>query len=119
MFLFFFFFFFILNVLFIFFFFFQAEDGIRDVAVTGVQTCALPICHCAPSKCPLCRGAPTLPGPLRSARLFTRDVVVESPRTVLGRAQARDVSGFTAHPCPSHRRRPRLGGTPAVLRAIA
>src|SRR2546422_7113363 len=27
------------------FFFFQAEDGIRDVAVTGVQTCALPISH--------------------------------------------------------------------------
>src|SRR2546422_5319083 len=29
------------------FFFFQAEDGIRDVAVTGVQTCALPISHAA------------------------------------------------------------------------
>src|ERR1039457_7463361 len=27
-----------------FFFFFQAEDGIRDYKVTGVQTCALPIC---------------------------------------------------------------------------
>src|SRR2546425_1902469 len=27
----------------IFFFFFQAEDGIRDKLVTGVQTCALPI----------------------------------------------------------------------------
>src|SRR5215475_13192378 len=27
-----------------FFFFFQAEDGIRDFHVTGVQTCALPIC---------------------------------------------------------------------------
>src|SRR6266567_7280280 len=26
------------------FFFFQAEDGIRDLTVTGVQTCALPIC---------------------------------------------------------------------------
>src|SRR5215469_17559283 len=26
------------------FFFFQAEDGIRDLYVTGVQTCALPIC---------------------------------------------------------------------------
>src|SRR5690348_17421969 len=26
------------------FFFFQAEDGIRDGRVTGVQTCALPIC---------------------------------------------------------------------------
>src|SRR5438105_11283775 len=31
----------ILSVL--FFFFFQAEDGIRDPLVTGVQTCALPI----------------------------------------------------------------------------
>src|SRR5438046_8922755 len=30
-------------VLFFFFFFFQAEDGIRDWSVTGVQTCALPI----------------------------------------------------------------------------
>src|SRR3712207_5959665 len=28
---------------FIIFFFFQAEDGIRDISVTGVQTCALPI----------------------------------------------------------------------------
>src|SRR2546430_4744163 len=28
----------------LFFFFFQAEDGIRDLTVTGVQTCALPIC---------------------------------------------------------------------------
>src|SRR2546427_9567854 len=28
--------------------FFQAEDGIRDLTVTGVQTCALPICrHCS------------------------------------------------------------------------
>src|SRR2546427_5435233 len=30
---------------FFFFFFFQAEDGIRDLTVTGVQTCALPICR--------------------------------------------------------------------------
>src|SRR6266498_5858793 len=29
--------------IFFFFFFFQAEDGIRDADVTGVQTCALPI----------------------------------------------------------------------------
>src|SRR5256885_9452065 len=28
-----------------FIFFFQAEDGIRDYKVTGVQTCALPICQ--------------------------------------------------------------------------
>src|SRR6266496_494304 len=31
-----------------FFFFFQAEDGIRDLYVTGVQTCALPIFKIAP-----------------------------------------------------------------------
>src|SRR5699024_12225987 len=30
------------------FFFFQAEDGIRDRNVTGVQTCALPICSVNP-----------------------------------------------------------------------
>src|SRR5690349_23140168 len=44
--IFFFFFFFCVFVCFIFFFFFfffQAEDGIRDLYVTGVQTCALPI----------------------------------------------------------------------------
>src|SRR5205085_5754017 len=29
----------------LFFFFFQAEDGIRDLTVTGVQTCALPISY--------------------------------------------------------------------------
>src|SRR3712207_8306327 len=31
------------------FFFFQAEDGIRDIGVTGIQTCALPICTRASS----------------------------------------------------------------------
>src|SRR2546430_17652187 len=34
-------------ILYTFFFFFQAEDGIRDLTVTGVQTCALPILVCA------------------------------------------------------------------------
>src|SRR5947209_12968218 len=36
------------------FFFFQAEDGIRDIGVTGVQTCALPIY----SRSPCARGQP-------------------------------------------------------------
>src|SRR5690606_41193749 len=36
------------------FFFFQAEDGIRDFHVTGVQTCALPISHALVSD--ICRG---------------------------------------------------------------
>src|SRR6266446_864048 len=44
-----------------FFFFFQAEDGIRDYKVTGVQTCALPILGAGPQpRNPSCRGpAPT------------------------------------------------------------
>src|SRR5436189_4095870 len=33
------------GVVFQLFFFFQAEDGIRDTSVTGVQTCALPISY--------------------------------------------------------------------------
>src|SRR3712207_8684692 len=40
-------------MIFISFFFFQAEDGIRDIGVTGVQTCALPI-----SRCPAARATP-------------------------------------------------------------
>src|SRR6266498_2636417 len=39
----------------LFFFFFQAEDGIRDADVTGVQTCALPICDLLPYAYPLFR----------------------------------------------------------------
>src|SRR5437762_6618636 len=37
-------------VIIILFFFFQAEDGIRDTSVTGVQTCALPIFTPTPEK---------------------------------------------------------------------
>src|SRR5438094_3545532 len=54
-------------ILFFFFFFFQAEDGIRDRTVTGVQTCALPIswvaCAAELGACPAlgqtCAGAPS------------------------------------------------------------
>src|SRR2546425_3446452 len=37
-------------IFFLFFFFFQAEDGIRDKLVTGVQTCALPISTWKPTQ---------------------------------------------------------------------
>src|SRR5206468_8573932 len=36
-------------MLYLYFFFFQAEDGIRDLIVTRVQTCALPISEIAPT----------------------------------------------------------------------
>src|SRR5687768_18576224 len=65
---------------FLLFFFFQAEDGIRDVAVTGVQTCALPILRPAPSgsRSPWCvarrctpagRKARYMPESARAARI--------------------------------------------------
>src|SRR5882762_10628148 len=50
----------------IFFFFFQAEDGIRDSSVTGVQTCALPISPRGPGQ--RGRRAPP-PWPLGAAAL--------------------------------------------------
>src|SRR2546429_2158507 len=43
----------------VYFFFFQAEDGIRDVAVTGVQTCALPISELIDEIAPLTIGQAT------------------------------------------------------------
>src|SRR5438046_9432196 len=57
-----------------FFFFFQAEDGIRDWSVTGVQTCALPICRSGRRA----RGRPGVrrsvagPGVPRGARMNSR-----------------------------------------------
>src|SRR5947208_13461688 len=49
------------------FFFFQAEDGIRDDLVTGVQTCALPISP--PCAAPARRApAPAAGGPRRASR---------------------------------------------------
>src|SRR5690606_29864847 len=53
------------------FFFFQAEDGIRDFHVTGVQTCALPICEVQPALVGVLLrhiGHPQLIGPLCSKR---------------------------------------------------
>src|SRR5438046_6059586 len=55
------------------FFFFQAEDGIRDWSVTGVQTCALPICDLFGS------GKMFLPQVVKSARVMKRAVAYLEP----------------------------------------
>src|SRR2546422_9368557 len=69
------------------FFFFQAEDGIRDVAVTGVQTCALPISAERSSELrPAPAGAQTSAPPTVD-RLAVR-VVVDSYQ--IGRASCRE-----------------------------
>src|SRR5262249_58409877 len=80
------------------FFFFQAEDGIRDWSVTGVQTCALPISKpaawklrdCAWSWAPTstCRTAPATPHYMRRASL-TR-VSCSTVARQIGRASCRE-----------------------------
>src|SRR5215475_15322060 len=66
----FFFFFFQGKIVIFFFFFFQAEDGIRDFHVTGVQTCALPICPeiSRPSPCSTLQRTPSPTRPHRRGR---------------------------------------------------
>src|SRR6185312_16883765 len=58
-------FFFLLTVCIVMFFFFQAEDGIRDLIVTGVQTCALPISP------PTTQASTTVQEPLEVERWWT------------------------------------------------
>src|SRR2546422_9090468 len=55
-----------------FFFFFQAEDGIRDVAVTGVQTCALPISRLPRLRARLPLGCAVRPWPRGGSRTTHR-----------------------------------------------
>src|SRR5260221_10035673 len=67
----------LLPVMYVFLFFFQAEDGIRDHCVTGVQTCALPICSSTPDRWPLdaCISRP----PVSTTQLPSRAPASESP----------------------------------------
>src|SRR5437870_11007811 len=73
-------------------FFFQAEDGIRDGHVTGVQTCALPICPVSKGQGSVHRGElawafSARPSPLgreyqvriRQRRVMSPNVVIVSP----------------------------------------
>src|SRR6266404_8562072 len=64
------------------FFFFQAEDGIRDKLVTGVQTCALPILHRrmgASTERSTSAAATRDRGPARSNRREPRDLLARRP----------------------------------------
>src|SRR5256885_8915144 len=65
----------------IIFFFFQAEDGIRDYKVTGVQTCALPICRAFAAQ--WAEAIFTAHGSRESAQAFYADIKGQAQR--LGR----------------------------------
>src|SRR6266853_6315547 len=61
-----------------FFFFFQAEDGIRDLTVTGVQTCALPISR------PGCGAKNIAPGNIERLKVRFNETGLKSRRIELG-----------------------------------
>src|SRR2546421_2873959 len=87
-------------------FFFQAEDGIRDLIVTGVQTCALPIsnnpdspacglsAHTASRGCAIphqSRSAVSVMRPMRTTRsVVTRPGTSRSGTCEIGRASCRE-----------------------------
>src|SRR6266566_8829369 len=75
-----------------FFFFFQAEDGIRDYKVTGVQTCALPIFA-------------VTTGTTRREE-WARQARLRRPHGILG--DLRDVLGWVADAEKTASARPRL-----------
>src|SRR5690606_39416252 len=70
-----------------FFFFFQAEDGIRDFHVTGVQTCALPIFDFIVRSIP----APLRPAAYRKINRSMRWKNVERQKREEGRSEERRV----------------------------
>src|SRR5207244_10644183 len=71
------------------FFFFQAEDGIRDDLVTGVQTCALPISRTA-------RSSQT--APIFSAAILASPILRALNLISPGRARSASPSPFTRKP---------------------
>src|SRR2546430_9054920 len=80
-----------------FFFFFQAEDGIRDLTVTGVQTCALPI-----SKALAGSGNSSM-----SLSLIAWNPRIEEPSNPIPSANSSSVSSFSGMEkcCRSEERR--------------
>src|SRR3712207_8129699 len=78
-----------------FLFFFQAEDGIRDIGVTGVQTCALPIWGGAIGTLALYRGerVPFSESQIQLAKAFADQAVIaiENARLFAERSEERRV----------------------------
>src|SRR2546425_9486982 len=74
------------TLFYIFFFFFQAEDGIRDKLVTGVQTCALPIWLSGKAKIVHAARAPRqAPDTVRSPRVMPRRCTTRSEERRVGK----------------------------------
>src|SRR5215203_6412702 len=79
-----------------FFFFFQAEDGIRDIGVTGVQTCALPISSTCFARD--CSNADRRPPPHASQLWLTAQRTTIKYHSVPPEEAAHFILGKTAEP---------------------
>src|SRR6266853_3244667 len=75
----------------VFFFFFQAEDGIRDLTVTGVQTCALPIFEAAEGQQRPYDGVVALGCVIRGDTIHFDIVAIQSARALMDIAVARSL----------------------------
>src|SRR2546430_8735300 len=92
----------------VFVFFFQAEDGIRDLTVTGVQTCALPISCAEPNQrvegpacsCPSSEGS-SARGPPERAGSFRRVSAAKATRTCVFRVRRRSEERRVGKECRS------------------
>src|SRR2546430_3090355 len=91
-----------------FFFFFQAEDGIRDLTVTGVQTCALPIYRPLAAAAPPARGdrtrrelPPLAGGAAAASGRSARPNGVAAQRAAEARAEARSEERRVGKECRS------------------
>src|SRR5438876_4476677 len=96
----------------LFFFFFQAEDGIRDGRVTGVQTCALPIyknrivhMKSPAKKMPIAIRTPSCEKPIEPLRISARNptAVVSAPKKTARPSLATDVAIADGYSSPSIR----------------
>src|SRR5690349_25058197 len=95
------------------FFFFQAEDGIRDLYVTGVQTCALPIFTVAAQANSASSADPAVG--LRAVVALYR--LAETLEAQIGRASCRErveISGVAASVIKKKKRRPGIYGGPRL-----
>src|SRR5688500_19688054 len=92
-------------------FFFQAEDGIRDYKVTGVQTCALPICASTRGPVFSCQKTVASSTPARSNRPTSRTGRLGAWVTSAARSEERRVGKeCRGRRSPDPRRKKRVQG---------
>src|SRR5688572_33245007 len=102
-----------MNLFLHFFFFFQAEDGIRDLTVTGVQTCALPILICSKRSRPCRRCSAPSPSPTACRPRRCKPSASRSPASPASRSRSEERrvgKECRARWAPDHQKKKQTGG---------